>query len=224
MGLLSILPAGAAMASTVADSTQAAPRFNVGMQAVHFRFAGLGQIGSNGKPLAYNGLMPSVGYRFNSRWQVEVAAVWRGKKAEGPMTVLDYPNGGLYRYFDTYQSYAVPIVARFSLLPRQRRWGVEAVAGFSILHSLVEGNRSMTEAGQPVQPFQVSGFTEANDLPLALGAALTYAPSKHWTVRGEGRLNWSWMGSVAGAVLFGGVFLPQTGVSAGVQYNFGLGL
>lgn len=140
------------------------------------------------------------------------------------MTVVDYPNGGLYRYYDTYQSYAVPIVARFSLLPRQQRWGVEAVAGFSILHSLVEGNRSMTEAGQPVQPFQVSGFTAANDLPLALGAAVTYSPSKHWTVRGEGRLNWSWMGSAAGAVLFGGVFLPQAGVSAGVQYNFGPGL
>jgi hypothetical protein len=191
---------------------------------VHFRFAGLGQTDSDGKPLAYNGPMPSMGYRINSRLQVEVAAVWRGKKAAGEMTVVPYPDGGLYRYYDTYRSYAVPIIARFSVLPRQQRWGVEAVAGFSILHSFVEGNRSMTEAGQPLQPFEVAGSTEANDLPLALGAALTYSPSRHWTIRGEGRLNWSWMGSAASAMFFGRVFLPQTGVSAGVQYNFGLGL
>lgn len=204
-----------------ADSTRMLP-FYVGLQLVDFRFTGLGQTDADGNALAYRRLAPAIGYRLSRRAAVEVSAVWRGKDVPGQMTVVNYPNGGVYRYYDSYASWVVPVVARYALWPRRRRWAVEGVAGFALLHSRVEGNRSMTEPGQPLQPFSVSGFTEANDLPLLLGAAITYTPVPHITLRGEGRLNWSWLGSAAGAVFLGGIFRPQTGLSVGVQYNFGL--
>ena len=221
MGVLACFASEITRAAMPNDSTQKMP-FHIGLQLVDFRFTGLGQTDENGKALSYRGLMPTIGYQFNSRAEVEIGAVWRGKDIPGTMVVVDYPNGGLYRYYDSYNSRVVPIIIRYSLFPHRRRWGAEGVAGFALLHSRVEGNRSMTEPGQPLQPFSVSGFTEANDLPLILGAAVTYNPTRHWTIRGEGRINWSWLGSTAGAVLFGGVFLPQTGLSAGIQYNFGL--
>jgi hypothetical protein len=221
MGILACFFTGPACAAMPVDSTQKMP-FYIGLQLVNFRFTGLGQTDEEGQALAYRGLMPTIGYQFSRRAKVEVGALWRGKDIPGKMVVVEYPNGGLYRYYDSYNSRVVPIIVRYSLAPRLRRLGAEAIVGFALLHSRVEGNRSMTEPGQALQPFSVGGFTEANDLPLLLGAAVTYNPTPHWTIRGEGRLNWSWLGSTAGAVLFGGVFLPQSGVSVGVQYNFGL--
>lgn len=223
VGLFACVFAGNGHAATCSDSTRAKP-FYIGMQVVDFRFTGFGQTDADGNALSYHGLAPAIGYRLNRRLGVEVSAVWRGKDIPGKMTVVDYSNGGLYRYYDSYNSRVLPVILRYSLFPRWRNWGLEGVAGLAWLHSYVEGNRSMTEPGQPLQPFSVSGFTEANDLPLILGAALTYSPAPHWTLRGEGRINWSWMGSAAGAVLFKGVFLPQTGLSVGVNYNFGLHL
>lgn len=208
-------------AATLADSTHVMP-FRIGLQMVDFRFTGLGQTDADGNALSYRGLVPAIGYHFSHRLSVELSAIWRGKDIPGKMTVVDYPNGGLYRYYDSYNSRVTPFVVRYSLFPRLRKWGVEGVAGLALLHSRVEGNRSMTEPGQSLQPFSVGGFTEANDLPLILGTAITYSLTPHWTVRGEGRINWSWLGSTAGAILFGGVFLPQTGLSVGVNYNFGL--
>jgi hypothetical protein len=221
IGILACFSTVPAWAAMPVDSTQKRP-FYVGLQLVNFRFTGLGQTDAEGQALAYRGLMPTIGYQFSRRAKVEVGAIWRGKDVAGSMVVVEYPNGGLYRYYDSYNSRVVQLVVRYSVVPRRRHWGAEAIAGFALLHSRVEGNRSMTEPGQALQPFSVSGFTEANDLPFLLGAAVTYKPTPHWTIRGEGRLNWSWLGSTAGAVLFGGVFLPQSGVSVGVQYNFGL--
>jgi hypothetical protein len=216
--------AHAAQAQSPADPPPPLPRFYVGLQAVHFRFAGFGQTDPDAKPLQYNTLMPSLGYRFMRRWQLEVAAVWKNKASAGEMTVVEYPDGSVYRYYDSYQSYVVPVVMRFGMLPRARRWQAEALMGISLLHSRIEGHRSMTPVGQPTQPFEVGGFTEANDLPVVLGVGVTYSPVPHWTIRGDGRLNWSLLGSAAGAALFGGVFLPQAGGSVGVCYNFGPGL
>jgi hypothetical protein len=221
LGILACFSPGPAWAAMPVDSIQRLP-FYVGLQLVNFRFTGLGQTDENGQALAYRGLMPTIGYQFSRRASVEIGAIWRGKDIAGELVVVAYPNGGLYRYYDSYNSRVVPLIIRYSLVPHQRHWGAEAVAGFALLHSRVEGNRSMTEPGQALQPFSVSGFTEANDLPLLLGAAVNYQLTRHWTIRGEGRLNWSWLGSTAGAVLFGGIFLPQSGVSLGVQYNFGL--
>ena len=221
LGLFACVYAGSVHAVLLSDSSRTMP-FRIGVQMVDFRFTGLGQTDADGNALSYRGVMPAVGYQFNRRLSVELSAIWRGKDIPGKMTVVDYPNGGLYRYYDSYNSRVIPFVVRYSLFPRLRKWGVEGVAGLVLLHSRVEGNRSMTEPGQPLQPFSVGGFTEANDLPLILGTAITYSPTPHWTVRGEGRINWSWLGSTAGAILFGGVFLPQTGLSVGVNYNFGL--
>jgi hypothetical protein len=221
IGLLACLSTGPTWAAMPVDSTRKLP-FYVGLQLVNFRFTGLGQTDAEGQASAYRGLMPTMGYQLSRRAKVEVGAIWRGQDIAGKMVVVEYPNGGLYRYYDSYNSRVVPLVVRYSLVPRLRHWGAEAIAGFALLHSRVEGNRSMTEPGQTLQPFSVGGFTEANDLPLLLGTAVTYNPTHHWTIRGEGRLNWSWLGSTVGAVLFGGVFLPQSGVSVGVQYNFGL--
>jgi hypothetical protein len=146
------------------------------------------------------------------------------RPTDGNITEDIYPDGSKYRYYDRYQSRVIPILYRYSLLAHPRQWNVEGVAGFSLLHSRTEGRRSMTRAGQPEQPYEVGGFSEANDLPLTLGAAVTYAPNQRWTVVGEGRMNWSVLGSIAGAVLLGGVYLPQPGASVGLRYNFGLGL
>lgn len=224
LGLCWLGLAGEARAQGPADAPPPLPPFYVGLQAVHYRFAGFGQTDPDAKPLQYNTLMPSLGYRFTRRWQIEVAALWKNQGTAGETTVVEYPDGSVYRYYDSYQSYVVPVVMRFGLLPRAHRWQVEALAGISFLHSRIEGYRSMTAAGQPAQPFELGGFTEANDVPLALGAGVTYSPAPHWTFRGEGRLNWSLLGSAAGAALFGGVFLPQAGGGVGVCYNFGLGL
>ena len=222
VGFFAFFIAGSVHAATPPDSARVMPFF-IGLQVVDFRFTGLGQTDADGNALSYRGFAPAIGYQFSRRAKVEISAIWRSKDIAGEMIVVNYPNGGLYRYYDSYNSRVVPIVVRYSLFPRWHRWGTEGVVGFALLHSRVEGNRSMTEPGQDLQPFSVGGFTEANDLPLILGAAITYSPAPHWTIRGEGRINWSWLGSAAGAVLFGGVYLPQTGVSAGVQYNFGLG-
>ncbi|RZJ85968.1 MAG: hypothetical protein EOO60_14075 [Hymenobacter sp.] len=138
--------------------------FYVGLQLVNFRFTGLGQTDEDGQALAYRGLMPTVGYQFSRRAKVEVGAIWRGKDIPGRMVIVEYPNGGLYRYYDSYNSHVVPIVVRYSLVPRRRHWGAAAVAGFALLHSRVEGNRSMTAPGQALQPFSVSGFTEVGSL------------------------------------------------------------
>lgn len=221
LGLSACVFAGNVHAITLSDSTRTMP-FRVGIQMIDFRFTGLGQTDADGNALSYRGFMPSIGYQFSRRLSVELSAVRRGKDIPGKMTVVDYPNGGLYRYYDSYNSSVVPLIFRYSLFPKWHKWGIEGVAGIALLHSRVEGNRSMTEPGQTLQPFSVGGFTEANDLPLILGTAVTYSPTPHWTIRGEGRINWSWAGSAAGAILFGGVFLPQTGLSMGVNYNFGL--
>lgn len=202
-------------------ATRALPCY-VGAQAGYYRFAGLGQTDLDGRQLAYRGLAPVVGYHVNRYSAVEISAMWR-RPTNGPMTTVDYPNGGIYRYYDSYRSWAVPILFRYSMLHHARRWGLEGVVGFSVIHNYIEGRRSMTEPGQALQPFEVGGSTEANDLPLALGAAVTYTPTPHWTLVGEGRLNWSLFGSAVAAALVGGVFLPQTGASVGLRYNFGFG-
>ena len=213
---------GTSLATAQYDSGQPMPRFYVGLQAARFRFTGLGQYDANGHQLSYQGAMPVVGYRFNSRVGVEAAALWRGRTA-GEMTVVNDPNGGVYRYFDSYQSWLVPIVVRMTLLPRPKHWNIEGVAGISLLHSMIEGNRSYTEAGQPLQPFEVGGFTEANDLPLVLGLGLTYEVAPHWTISGEGRFNWSFLGSAVRQVFGGRPYIPQLGFSAGLRYNFNIG-
>lgn len=193
--------------------------FYIGLQAARLRFAGLGQYDANGQPLSFRGPMPVAGYRFNKRMSVEIGIMWRSK-ADGPVTTVNYRNGGLYRHHDSYESRVVPLVLRYSLWPRAQHWDVQGVIGFALLHHFIQGNRSMTEPGQSLQPYSVGGFTEANDLLLLLGAAFSYAVAPHWTLVGEGRIHWSLFGSAAGLLLFNGVFLPQSGLSAGIRYNF----
>ena len=213
---------GTSQAAASGDPGKPMPRFYIGLQVARFRFAGLGQYDADGHQLSYRGTMPVIGYRFNSRVGVEAAALWRGRTA-GEMTVVNYPYGGVYRYYDSFQSWLVPFVVRVALLPRSKLWNVEGVAGISLLHSLIEGNRSNTEAGQPLQPFEVGGFTQANDVPLALGLGLTYELAPHWTISGEGRLNWSLLGSAARQAFGGRPYTPQLGISAGLRYNFNIG-
>ncbi|RPD47128.1 hypothetical protein DNI29_13350 [Hymenobacter sediminis] len=216
----SILPASTT--KEVADSSKViATPFYVGVQAGAYRYAGLGQLDSNGKPLFYRGLMPVVGAQLSKRSSLEVTAIWR-RTANGPITAIDYPDGSKYRYYNRYRSYVIPILYRFSLVTTPRQWDIEAIAGLSILHNRIEGQRSITQAGQPEQSFELGGFSEANDFPITVGAAVTYSPTQRWTVVGETRLNWSLIGSTAKKFFSDDPYLPQLGASVGLRYNFGL--
>ncbi|WP_139924556.1 hypothetical protein [Hymenobacter sp. DG01] len=206
----------------VPDSVQGRPApFYVGVQAGAYRYAGLGQRDSNGRMLSYRGLMPVVGFRFSKRSSLEISAMWR-RTTNGPLTVIDYPDGSRYRYYNRYGSVVVPVLFRYAFVAVPRRWNVEGVAGFSLLHYRVEGRRSTTAAGQPEPPFEIGGFSEANDVPLTLGAAVTYTPTRHLTLVAESRLNWSVLGSSAAAIYSAEAYAPQPGASIGLRYNFGL--
>lgn len=195
---------------------------HVGLQVTSFRFAGLGQFDDKGSGLAYRMLMPTIGYNFSKRAGVEIGLL-RPRQHDGPTTNTTDSNDRQYSYYNQYNSWAIPVLFRYQFLPRARHWGVEGVAGFSFVHNRVNGYRSITEAGQPQQPYELGGFTKANDTPVALGAALTYTPTPHLTLVGEGRLNWSYMSYAVRNLLFDGSgYDVQYGASIGLRYNFGV--
>ncbi|MCC2547596.1 hypothetical protein LJY25_14155 [Hymenobacter sp. BT175] len=203
---------------TPPDST-VAPRYQLyaGAQAYSFRFAGPGQQEGENQWLTMRGPLLMVGYQPCRWYALEASFGWR--PGQGPTTTR-MVNGGESRSYERHQSWMVPLLSRVRFVP-VRRWGVEGVVGLTALHSKIEYYDAFTPAGQPQRPFYMGGSTEANDLPLTLGAAVTYSPTPRWTLVGEGRLNWSWLGTLVGQAFFGqAYYAPQPGVSLGLRYNF----
>jgi hypothetical protein len=200
------------------DSTRGHRQFSLGLQATRFSAAGFVAATPSGEPTVFQGLFPTLGGQLAPRWRVELGA-W-GRREVAPETTETDVNGGIYRYASTSTCFVLPLLVRFSLFPHLRHGRVEALAGFVGFHTRTQTQLSYTPAGQSLRPLVPASSSEYNDGPLLLGLGATYELTRHWSVRVEASVNWSFTSSLLSTALGGPAAAWQPGYGGGLHYTF----
>lgn len=164
----------------------APPRVFVGLGAGYLSYQMPGRYTVN-----LPSVVPTVGVMFNPRWSLQVSAAYTGRKDAGSYTVSRFGANGQIANVTvssatSHRTWAVPLMARYALLPPTQRFQVDLLGGVTLVHDTFR--RAATTDSADVRIGNLAESTRKVGVNLTVGVGMRYALTPRLSLAGDAML------------------------------------
>ena len=161
----------------------APPGVFVGLGAGYLSYQMPGQYTVN-----LSSVVPTVGVMFNSRWSLQVSAAYRGRKDAGSYTISRFGANGQIANVTvssatSHRTWAVPVIARYALLPPAHRFQFDLLGGVTFVHDTFR--RAATTDSADVRIGNLAESTRKVGVHLTVGVGMRYALTPRLSLTGD---------------------------------------